>query len=196
MLHNETENYNLLKHQKNHIQKFSHFLKSKLLVLPHQSASVCIPTNVCYYKCASNTWLFLKFDNQLAVRQHSHTHCLHARSSCQQVFTQHRFPYKFSGQCFFSDFFSFRGHHLCFTPPPSWFILQYHTMYCQITSKERYMKHVYTNVDTLHREISEYVEGILKEILQRVLTFFGRYGRSVLKIIVVNCSVPHLNNNN
>jgi len=117
MLHNETENYNLLKHQKNHIQKFSHFLKSKLLVLPHQSASVCIPTNVCYYKCASNTWLFLKFDNQLAVRQHSHTHCLHARSSCQQVFTQHRFPYKFSGQCFFSDFFSFRGHHLCFTPP-------------------------------------------------------------------------------
>jgi len=28
-------------------------MKSKLLVLPHQSTNVCIPTYVRYYKCAS-----------------------------------------------------------------------------------------------------------------------------------------------
>ena len=54
------------------------FLKSKLVVLPHQSTSVYIPTNERYYKCASNTRRYLEFDNQLAVRQRCHTDRLHA----------------------------------------------------------------------------------------------------------------------
>ena len=83
----------------------TYFLKSRLLVLPHQSTSVFIPTSVCYSKCASNRWRYSKFDYQ-HVRQRCHTDRLHARSICEQLLTQHEFPYnfpyKFWGQCFLS----------------------------------------------------------------------------------------------
>jgi len=64
----------------------------------------------------------------------------------------------------FQIFFSFRGHHLCFNPPPpTCFILQYHTTYCQITSKGRYLKHVYTNIDILHNEFRSVLKGSSKK---------------------------------
>jgi hypothetical protein len=159
-----------MKNQKYHFTNSHHKLGIQIPSIA--SSSVYLPRNVCYYMCASNTWRYLIFDNPLAVRQRCPTDLLHARSSCRQLCTQHRFPCNFSGQCFLSDYFSVFGDISC-APHPTQLGLS-----CSATQLN-----------------SEYIEWILNEILQRVLTFFVRDCRSVLKFIVVNYSVWHLTSN-
>jgi hypothetical protein len=85
----------------------------------------------------------------LSVRQRCHTDRLRARSCYLQLFTKYRFPCKLSGQCFLLDFFLFRGTSpvLPNPPPPTRLIMQFHTTYCRIISKGRYMKHVHDVID-------------------------------------------------
>ena len=172
-------------------QNFTLSKKSKLLLLQYQSTSVYITTNVCYYKCANNKWRYLKFDNQIS-RQTTLSYC---PSSCTIQLPATAHTSQISTQVLRTVLplrvFSHFGVSLV-PPRPSRLIFQDHTTYCRITSNGRYMKHVHDIIDILNRE---YIQWILKEILQRIVTFFVRYCSSVLKVIVVNYSVSHLASN-
>jgi hypothetical protein len=122
------ENFPLLKNPKNHFQNLLMFtLKSKLLVPPHQSASVYIPTNVPFYNCANNRWRYLKLDNQLDRQKmltnwtSSSTISLPATVHTGQISIQVLrivLPVRI--------FLWFREHHLWSPPPPSTYFLVPH----------------------------------------------------------------------